>query len=146
MFFAILVGAGMLVVSLVVYAMVNAMIAHVVVRPIRAGHTPTGFWLNVALMVAVSFITATAHLIQIALWAVVLLMVGEVSDFDKAFYCSAQNYTALGYGDVLLSERWRMLGPLESINGLLLFGLSTAAMFAVMSRLITSRLHFDADR
>jgi hypothetical protein len=57
----------------------------------------------------------------------------------RSFYCSAQNYTALGYGDVVLSQRWRLLGPLEAINGLLLFGLSTAVMFAVLSRLITNR-------
>ena len=55
---------------------------------------------------------------------------------------SAENYTALGYGDVVLSERWQLLGPLEAINGLLLFGLSTAVMFAIMSRLITHRLRF----
>jgi hypothetical protein len=69
-------------------------------------------------------------------------MVGESSTFESAFYFSAENYTALGYGDIVLSDRWRLLGPLEAINGLLLFGLSTAVMFAIMSRLITNRLHF----
>ncbi|MGO9466172.1 MAG: ion channel [Isosphaeraceae bacterium] len=51
-----------------------------------------------------------------------------------------QSYTALGYGDVLLSERWRLLGPLEAINGLLFFGLSTAVLFAIMSQMIAHRL------
>src|SRR5262249_46220141 len=86
-------------------------------------------------------VTALVHLLQIALWALGILLCGEVSTFENAFYCSAQNYTALGYGDFVLSERWRLLGPLEAINGLLLFGLSTAVMFAVMSRLISTRLH-----
>ena len=89
----------------------------------------------------VALITAAAHLTEIALWAVVFLLCGEISTFEKAFYFSAENYTALGYGDIVLSERWRLLGPLEAINGLLLFGLSTALMFAVMSRLIANRLH-----
>jgi hypothetical protein len=92
-------------------------------------------------MMIVSLVTALVHLIEIALWAVVILACAEVSTFDNAFYCSAENYTALGYGDILFSERWRLLGPLEAINGLLLFGLSTAVMFAVMSRLIATRLH-----
>jgi hypothetical protein len=67
-----------------------------------------------------------------------------MSTFEQAFYVSAENYTALGYGDVLLSERWRLLGPLEAINGLLLFGLSSAVLFAVLSHLIADRLkhHF----
>jgi hypothetical protein len=79
--------------------------------------------------------------IQIALWSVAFLMLGEISSFEKAFYYSAQNYTALGYGDIVLSDRWRLLGPLEAMNGLLLFGLSTALMFAVLGRLITNHLH-----
>ena len=76
------------------------------------------------------------------MWALAILLCGEIAAFEDAFYCSAQNYTALGYrDDVVLSGRWRLLGPLEAINGLLLFGLSTALMFAVMSRLIANRLH-----
>ena len=63
-----------------------------------------------------------------------------------SFYCSAQNYTALGYGDIHLSERWQLLGPLEAVNGLLLFGLSTAIMFSVLSNLIAKRLHLELDR
>jgi hypothetical protein len=141
MVFALLVGIGMLLVSLLSYGMATALIVHLVVRLIRKGYTGLGFWKNVAVMMIVSLVTALVHLMQIALWALAILMCGETSTFENAFYCSAQNYTALGYGDFVLSERWRLLGPLEAINGLLLFGLSTAVMFAVMSRLIATRLH-----
>src|SRR5262249_61726399 len=99
-------------------------------------------WKNVCFMFIVSLVTAAAHLIQIALWAVAFVVVGALPTFDRALYYSAQNYTALGYGDVVVSEQWRLLGPLESINGLLLFGLSTAVMFAGMSRPIKKRLRF----
>ena len=140
MILALLVGTAVLLGSLLSYGMATALIVHLVVRLIRTGYTGLGFWKNVAVMMIVSLVTATAHLVQIALWAVAFLMVGEISTFEKAFYYSAENYTALGYGDIVLSERWRLLGPLEAINGLLLFGLSTALMFAVMSRLITNSL------
>src|SRR5262249_61023188 len=83
----------------------------------RGGHPASGFWKDVAVMMVVTLITAAAHLTEIALWAVVLLLCGEISTFEKALYCSAENYTALGYGDVVLSERWRLLGPLKAING-----------------------------
>jgi hypothetical protein len=63
-----------------------------------------------------------------------------VKGFETAFYVSAENYTSLGYGDFVLSPEWRLLGPLEAINGLLLFGLSTAVLFAVMSRLVMNHL------
>ncbi len=80
------------------------------------------------------------------MWAVVYWTCGEIVNLQQAFYFSAENYTALGYGDVHLSERWKLLGPLEAVNGLLLFGFSTAIMFAVLSSLIAKRLHREIDR
>jgi hypothetical protein len=129
-------------VSLVCYAMATSLIVNLALRLIR---TASGFWRGVAIMMLVSLITAATHLVQIGLWAVVFLMCGELASFQQAFYYSAQNYTSLGYGDVRLSERWQLLGPLEAVNGLLLFGLSTAIMFAVLSRLIAKRLHREID-
>jgi hypothetical protein len=143
MILSLLVSGGVFLVSLVCYAMATSIIVNLALRLIR---TSLGFWGGVAVMMIVSLITAATHLIQIALWAVVFVICGELASFQQAFYCSAQNYTALGYGDVHLSERWQLLGPLEAVNGLLLFGLSTAIMFAVLSRLIANRLHLEIGR
>jgi hypothetical protein len=140
MIHALLVGAGVLLVSLLSYGVATALLVQLVVRLIRSGYHGLVLWKNVVVMTVITLITAAMHLTQIALWAVIFLVCGEISTFEQAFYMSAENYTALGYGDVLLSQRWRLLGPLEAINGLLLFGLSTAVLFAVMSRLITNRL------
>jgi len=141
MIWPVLLATAALLGSLLSYGMATALIVHLVVRLIRAGYTALGFWKNVAVMIVITLVTAAAHLIQIALWAGIYLVCGEIASFEKAFYFSAENYTALGYGDIVLSERWRLLGPLEAVNGLLLFGLSTALMFAVMSHLIVNRLH-----
>jgi hypothetical protein len=140
---SLLVGSGVFLVSLVCFAMTTTLIVNLALRLIRLA---LGFWKSVAIMMIVSLVTAAAHLIQIAMWAVVFLICGEVVNFNQAFYCSAQNYTSLGYGDIHLSERWQLLGPLEAVNGLLLFGLSTAIMFSVLSNLIAKRLHREIDR
>ena len=50
------------------------------------------------------------------------------------------NYTTLGYGNVIMTPAWRALGPLEAANGMLLFGVSTALIFAVIQRIIQTRL------
>src|SRR5258705_14001586 len=105
----LLVAAGLLVVSLLSFGLAAALILQLVVQLIRTGYSGRSIWKNVSFMLIVSFVTAAAHLVQIALWALAYLMVGEFSTFDKAFYFSSQNYTALGYGDVILSERWRQL-------------------------------------
>jgi Ion channel len=80
-----------------------------------------------------------AHLVEIALWAAVFLICGEFHDFGTAYYHSAVNYTTLGYGDIIMSPSWRLLGPLEAANGVLMFGVSTALVFTVIQGLILAR-------
>jgi hypothetical protein len=140
MFLALLLGSGVLFASVLSFAVAITLIVSLMARVIRSGYTGQSLRKNVAIMIVVTLVTAAAHLTEIALWAVALLAIGEISTFEKAFYVSAENYTALGYGDIVLSDRWRLLGPLEAINGLLLFGVSTAAMFAVLSRLVSPRI------
>jgi hypothetical protein len=70
---------------------------------------------------------------------VLLILCGEFRQFEIAFYCSAVNYSTLGYGDVLLTTSWRLLGPLEATNGALMFGVSAAMVFAVIQRLVLAR-------
>jgi hypothetical protein len=138
---ALLLGTGLLVASLLSFSVAIVLAVSLMSREIRAGYSGERFWKNVAIMIVITLVMAAAHLIEIAMWAAAFLAIGEISTFEKAFYFSAENYTSLGYGDIVLSERWRLLGPLEAINGLLLFGLSTAVMFAVLSRLVSGRLH-----
>jgi hypothetical protein len=137
---ALLVGTGALLCGVLFYAVATALIVRVVMRLSLMGTTDLGFWKSTVAMMVITLITAAAHLVQIALWAIVFLLCGEMATFEGAFYFSAENYTALGYGDIGLSERWRLLGPLEAINGLLLFGLSTAVMFAVLGRMLSNHL------
>jgi hypothetical protein len=137
----LLLGTGLLFASMLSFTVAIVLVVNLMSRVIRAGYSGESIWKNVAIMIVITFVMAAVHLLEIALWATAFCASGEVSTFDKAFYFSAENYTSLGYGDIVLSDRWRLLGPLEAINGLLLFGLSTAVMFAVLSRLVASRLH-----
>jgi hypothetical protein len=52
----------------------------------------------------------------------------------------SSNYSSLGYGDIVMSTRWRLLGPLETIDGIVMFGISTALIFALLMRLIERRI------
>jgi hypothetical protein len=129
--------------SLLVYGTAMHFIVPAEVRLIRSGSSDPEFWKTVAIVAIVTAIMATGHLVQIALWAAAFLLCAEVSSFETAFYLSAQSYSALGYGDAILSKRWRLLGPLEAIDGLQFFGLSTAALFAILSQLIAQCLHIE---
>lgn len=80
-----------------------------------------------------------AHLLDIAVWGGLLELCGEFPRFSSAFYHSAGNYTTLGYGGSIISAKWSLLGPMEAANGMLMFGVSTAIIFAVIQRLVQTR-------
>jgi hypothetical protein len=79
------------------------------------------------------------HLAETAIWAASYRWWGLFSDFETALYFSLGSYTTIGYGDVVLPQRWRLLGALEGISGVLLCGLSTAFLFAIVNAFFQSR-------
>ena len=58
------------------------------------------------------------------------------SSWGSALYFSASSYATVGYGDIVLPSNWRMLGPLESIIGVLMCGISVSVLFATVARLV----------
>src|SRR5262249_7603718 len=82
----LLVGSGVLVVRLLSYGAATALLIQLIVRLIRSGYHGLVFWKNVVVMTVITLITAVMHLSEIALWAVVLRVVGETSTFERAFY------------------------------------------------------------
>ena len=81
-----------------------------------------------------SVLLALLHGIEASYWAAVYVWLGAVPDFRRAIFFSLQMVTTLGSSVVELGDRWKLMGPLEAIGGMLLFGLSTAFLFAVMLR------------
>ncbi len=89
-------------------------------------------------VLAISF-AFLAHLIEIALWAALFVLCGEFKSPELAYYHSAVNYTTLGYGDLIMTPSWKLLGPLEAADGALMFGVSTAMIFAIAQRLMRAK-------
>lgn len=133
------VGAAATFCTIFIHAMPLAGTVWFVRREKSLGHTGRGFWIDMRIVALVILLAMAAHLIEIAVWAAVFLQCDEFGDIGTAFYHSAVNFTSLGYGDVLLSPHWRMLGPLEAADGLLMFGVSTAMIFAVILGLTQAR-------
>jgi ion channel len=79
------------------------------------------------------------HVVEISIWGVFYLWRGCMPNAEAAFYFSGITYTTLGYGDVLLAKPWRLLGPLESLMGVLMCGLSTGFFFVILNRIPQSQ-------
>lgn len=88
------------------------------------------FWSSLAVIKGVMLLLITGNLGQIAIWGLLFLLLGEFQGFGEAFYHSAVNFATLGYGDIVMSDEHKLLGPLEAVNGVLMFGVSTAVLMA----------------
>ncbi len=75
------------------------------------------------------------HTIEIWIWAVLYLWLGEFETMERSLYFSTVTFTTLGYGDITLQERWQLLSSFEAANGIILFGVSTAFVFGVIRKL-----------
>ena len=89
-----------------------------------------------SVLIVVMMIMLLGNLLQITLWAWLFLLRAEFNQFTTAFYHSMVNFTTLGYGDLVMSKQSRLLGALEAANGVLMFGLTTSVVFAVLSELM----------
>lgn len=89
--------------------------------------------------VALGFIVAI-HTIQVWLWAIVWVFGDVLTDWNSALYFSLVTFTTLGYGDIVLGEQLRIFGAFASVTGLLAFGLSTAFMVALMTRVFQDEM------
>ena len=133
------VGASVVLCTIFIHALAVGATVNFVRHEKRLGRAGAGLWIDLPIVVLVISFAFVAHLIEITLWAVLFVICGEFQEFGIAYYHSAVNYTTLGYGDLLLTPSWRMLGPLEAANGALMFGVSTAMIFAVVQRLVMAR-------
>ena len=133
------VGAIAVICTILIHALPLSATVNFVRREKRLGRVGTSFWIDMGIVVLALLYALVAHLAEIALWALLFVVCGEFSDFATAYYHSAVNYTSLGYGDLIMTPSWRLLGPLETANGMLMFGVSTAMIFAVIQRLVETR-------
>jgi hypothetical protein len=139
------VGVATTVCTIFIHALALVTIVHFVRHERRIGHAGVRFLMDLAIVVGVTLLALAAHLVEMAAWALVFVRCGEFRDFAAAFYSSAENYTTLGYGDVVMSVSWRLLGPLESADGMLMFGLTTAMIFGIIHRFLQARLRDPTD-
>jgi hypothetical protein len=127
-----LVGAAASLVNIAIHAVWTVHLDHAVHR----------FWSRerhrhflrdrIVLMMGAVAVLMTAHSVEVLVWAATYAAVGAAPAGASLGYLAFVNYTTLGYGDVVPVKEWQLLGPLTAMNGILLFGWSTAAIIEVL--------------
>lgn len=100
-------------------------------------HTAHPSFRLTGVMIATVLVLMAAHVSEVIVWSLVYGLVDAVPPEAGLVYFSFVNYTTLGYGDIIPIERWQLLGPMTAMNGVLLFGWSTAVIFDVLRRTMT---------
>ncbi len=122
---------------------IHGFVVHTIIVTLRSnlqrGVLGARIWVNLTFIMGATLLALAGHLVEIALWAFALDICGAVGDISAAMYSSAGSYTTSG-SDVVLPPRWKLMGPFEAVTGMLMFGLSTAFIFAVIQRLIHARV------
>ena len=112
------------------------------VRSVLAGDIrEMGALRSAALVVRLAMAVVVLHGLEILLWAGFYRWRCFLS-WDSAIYFSASSYSTLGSSDVSLPTSWRTLGPLESVIGVLMCGISASLLFAIVTRLINREERF----
>jgi len=111
-------------------AFINWGIAHFAREKYRLGAVRSA-----ALIVRFASVMMCLHISQILLWAVFYRW-RCFNSWESAFYFSTTSFSTVGYGDLVLPRAWRNLGPVESVTGVLMCGLSASFLFAIVTRLV----------
>jgi hypothetical protein len=128
-----LVGAGVSLINIAIHSLIMATVVGLAQRA-SAKQPPHPSLFLAAVMIPIVTVLMATHTIEVMVWALAYLLVGAAPEKVQLVYFAFVNYTTLGYGDILPLERWRLLGPITAMNGVLMFGWSTAVIFEVLRR------------
>ena len=131
----LLVGGVVSVINIAVHAVVMTIlvtVARTVGTKDKSYRHPALFL--IAVMIPTVSVLMAAHVVEVIAWSLAYSIVDAAPADANLTYFAFVNYTTLGYGDILPVARWRMLGPITALNGVLLIGWSTAVIFEVLRR------------
>ncbi|WP_420971881.1 ion channel [Bradyrhizobium sp. B120] len=135
MLFQLIVGSAVSAINIVLHSLFTVL---VIGRMRNVALRATGrFELQLSgVMVTTALILMVAHTLEIVVWSLAYLAIGAAPAGSNLLYFAFVNYTTLGYGDVVPVKQWLLVGPMAAMNGILMFGWSTAVLFEVLQKTI----------
>lgn len=132
----LMVGLPTMLVCLVLQAVVTFWSVRFYMRP-------SGRQIRPLLVVMIAMMLC--NFAQIVVWGLLFMVLGEFTELYEAVYHSGVNFSSLGYGDVVMSKSWKLLGPLEAANGVLMFAMTGAALMAILQHMIRVKIQQERD-
>lgn len=140
MFSELLIALGIVAVCVVIHTAGLALFADFLMDRFPQLERVTTVGRQAVLLILVFAVVISLHLVEASLWATFYYLRGLFQDFETALYFSLVTYGTIGFGDVVLPQRWRLLSGIEGISGVLLCGLSAGFIFAIINALFQKRI------
>lgn len=134
-----IIGCILLIFSILVHAMATRFVMKLVIKKaasIKFSVFYKEIWTSVIVLIMYA-----ASFIEVLAWAFTFMYLGAIRNLEEALYFSIVTFTTLGYGDITLSETYRLLASLEAATGIIIFGWSTAITIAVVQKLYLKPLN-----
>ena len=135
----LMIGFPAMLLCLVVQAAITFWSVRYYIRQLSNAAAPQRFLAGIWPLLVAMLVMVAGNFLQITLWGILFIWLGEFSELYEAVYHSAVNFASLGYGDIVMSKNWKLLGPLEAVNGVLMVGMSSAAMMVILQQLIKTQ-------
>ncbi len=129
---ALLIGLPVMLLCLAIQTALTGVSVQYFLRRVAPGAPPIRTLGNIRLLMGVMLILMLGNLLQITLWGALFLWLGEFTELYEAVYHSTVNYASLGYGDIVMSKNWKLLGPLEAVNGVLMCGMTAGVLMGIL--------------
>jgi hypothetical protein len=138
-----LVGCIVSVINIMIHALVTVGAVGIArSTALRQTHRPR--LQLMAVMIGTAAALMVAHTLEVFVWALAYAVVGAAPAGSDLLYFAFVNYTTLGYGDVTPVKAWQLTGPITAMNGILMFGWSTAVLFEVLRKTLEHLASIDA--
>jgi hypothetical protein len=138
-----LVGLSVSLLNIAIHALTTVVVISTA-RSLRLTRTSRPNLHLVAATITTASVLMAAHTIEVLVWSLAYALVSAAPDSTNLVDFAFVNYTTLGYGDVVPLDRWRLLGPMTAMNGVLMFGWSTALIFAVLQKTVERHSSFSS--
>jgi hypothetical protein len=132
------IGSLLLIVTSIIHS--GGMLATMrILQRYARRHTKRTNWNLLYVVVGAVWLMSAATLVEVLVWAWTYILLGEFNAIEPALYFSTVTFTTVGFGDVVLGERWRLLSALEAANGIIMFGWTTAIVIYAVQRVYGSK-------
>jgi hypothetical protein len=134
-------GVPLLMLTVVFHVCVFVLIVRALVLKVHSGKNARNLARFFAAIALIALCAAALHGLEATAWAILYTQLGAMPDVSSSMLYSLSAITSYGHSNIFLEERWRLLGAIEAMNGLILFGLTTAFLFAAIEEVRPVRRH-----